>query len=215
MAKQLSVIQSLVQWEARDDTIDLTTVQSLSFVNMLYRRVGALLTWSELSRADVSLSTTADTEEYTWPTTNVYVDVTSIEIQDPCDDLKYKQIVPAKTELEFTRERNKEASFPIIYRRFHNGTTNVIQFAPKPDTASLTVRINGVIEPTDLTESTSTTIFLNNIVDDALAFLIAADIMDQRGFAERSLLLIKRASEILSLIAGREVTVAELSENRG
>lgn len=210
MAQTLSSIQVLARYESRDQSLDLTTTEGLAVANMLYRRIVLLVDWTELIRTDTSLSTTAGTSSYTWPSTNVYMDVKAIEIQDSEDENKYKVIAPVRTELDWSIQREKENSFPLVYRRHHNGTNNVVEFAPTPNIGSLTVRIIGKIEPTAFTSASSTTLFLNNSADEALALLIASDVADKRNQTTRSEQLLRRASEILSSLSGKDITPSEI-----
>ena len=210
MAQTLSQIQTIVQFEARDDNIALSSGTGLAQANAIYRRLCALLSFPELTREDTSLSTTAGTEAYTWPSSPVFIDLQKVEVKDPDDDLKYKFIAPAQAELEWSLEREKKQNFPKFYRRMHNGTSNVIQFAPTPHIGSLTIRLTGVIEPTAFTASSSTSIFLNTAVDEALAYLIASDTMQQRAFYDHADSLLKRAAELLSHVLKKEVKPQEI-----
>jgi hypothetical protein len=129
------------------------------------------------------------------------------------DDSSYRTIVPARTELEWSILREQEVGYPQVYKRGHDGTQNVLMFAPKPNTSSLTVRITGQIEPTELSASSSQTVFIGNTPDDIMAFLIAADVADKRNQPGRAQALVGRAAELLSTIAGREITPSELKSS--
>jgi hypothetical protein len=209
MSDTVANIQSRVQWLARDKTFSLVDSTGLPILNYMYRRLSTIITWSEFNREDTSTSTTAGQEAVTWPSVK-FVDVTLIEMQDPADDLNYHEIVPVRTEVEFSSSRNKEPSFPEVYKRTHDGTQNIVQFAPAPKVGSLSVRITGQVEPTALTTSASVTAFIGVIPDDILAYMVAADITDKRNDPERARSLLSVASELLSSIAGKEITPAEL-----
>jgi len=209
MADTVTNIQVKVRWESRDSSFSLTDTTGLSLTNSMYRRLSAIIPWPELNRTNTSATTTADQESVTWPAVK-FLDVASVEMQDPNDNLNYITVVPARTEQEWSLSREEENSFPKIYKRGYDGTQNVIQFAPTPDTGSLIVRITGQLEPTEFTAGSDTTIFIGNTADDILAFMIAADIMDKRNQPARAKSLIGRAAELLSSIAGREITPAEL-----
>jgi len=210
MAKTIATIQSLVRWECRDQTFSLVDTSGLQIGNSLYRRLCALIEWPELNREDSTLSTTSGTEKYTWPATNTYIDITGIEIQDPYDNSKYKQVSAAPSELEFNLMREKPKAFPELYKRGHDGTNNVLRLAPKPDTTGLTIRLTGQIEPAEYTGSTDTTVFIMSSADDALSYIIAADVLDKREQPQRANRLVGRAAELLSRIAGKEITPDEL-----
>lgn len=210
MSLSLNEIQTLVRWEARDSKIDLTDASSLAVFNMLYRRMSALFLWPELTRTDSSLSTTSGDSTYTWPSTNRYIDVTLVEMQNPFNDNKYDPIMPARTEITFAEESTKPNGFPTVYRRTHDGTNHILEFAPAPDTSSLGIRIKGLIEPTALADGGESTVFLTKLADDALVFLIAADYAAKREDAERSNELLSRTAEILTALSGREILPSEL-----
>lgn len=209
MSDTVSNIEDRVQWLARDKNFSLIDTQGLAILNYTYRRLSAIFPWGEFNRTDTSASTTANQEAVTWPSVK-FIDVTQIEMQDPEDDLNYHEIVPVRTEGEFSALRAEEPSFPQVYKRANDGTQDIVQFAPAPKTGSLSVRITGQIEPTALTTSASTTSFIGVIPDDVLAYMIAADIADKRNDPQRSNKLISVASELLSSIAGREITPAEI-----
>lgn len=210
MAQTVTNIQTKVRWEIRDEAYDLTDTTGLAVFNMIYRRLASFLPWPELLRSDTSLTTTSGTEDYTWPSSPIFIDVLSVEIQNPEADMRYCTIAPVQTFSEMTVERGKKKDFPLVYMRAHDGSNHVLRLAPTPDTSSLTVRITGIIEPTEVTSGTDTTIFLNRSSDDVLSLLIAADVSSKRGMEDRSQMLILRASELLSVLSGKEITPYEL-----
>jgi hypothetical protein len=212
MANTVSTIQDRVRWESRDSNFDLTSTDGQTVLNGMYRRLASIIPWPELNRSDTSASTTVNQESVTWPSVK-FIDVTNIEIQDPDRNLNYQTIVPARTEAEWSELRNQDASFPQLYKRSHDGTQNVILFAPKPDAGSLTVRVTGQIEPTAITAAASTTVFISDIPDDILAYMIAADIAAKRSQPQRAQELIRMSAELLSAIAGKEITPAELKSD--
>lgn len=209
MSDTVANIQTRVRWLARDQNFSLIDATGLQILNYMYRRIAAVIPWPELNREDTSASTTANQEAVTWPSVK-FIDVTQLGMKDPDDNLRYHEIVPVRTEVEFTSLRGEEPSFPEVYKRTHDGTQNVVKFAPAPKTGSLTIRITGQIEPTSLVTSSSTTVFVGTVPDDALAYMIAADIMDKRDQGDRANKLLSVAGELLSSISGKEITPAEL-----
>ena len=206
-------INEIVVYESRDTKIDLTSTTEtpgLAVFNMMYFRVAGMIRWPELQIEYTSLTTTADIGIYTFPTSPIYTNVTAVEMQDPADENAYKPITEARTENEWLRERRKKSGFPLLYRRNYSSEQK-IEFAPAPDTASLTIRIIGDTEPTALTEGLDETIFTTNIADHALAMFICADIANKRGQPNRAIELVQKGAEFLSTIAGKEITPAELS----
>jgi hypothetical protein len=209
MASTITALQTLVKWESRDSQFSLVDTNGIAIGNAIYRRLAALIDWPEFNIQDTSLSTTAGTEKYTWPAVQ-FLDVVSIEIQDPADNTKYKQISPAPSEFEFNLQRIRQNAFPELYKRGNDGTNNVIYFSPAPNIGSLTIKITGQTEPTAYTVGADTTAFINSSADDALTYLIAADILDKREQPQRANRLIGRAAEVLSRLAGKEITPDEL-----
>lgn len=209
MADTVTGIETKVKFLARDENYSLTDTEGLSNVNRVYRRLSAIIPWSELNRSDETASTTSGSESVTWPATK-FIDVTLVEMQNPQDNNKYYDIAPVTTEVEFSQLRRNDNGFPEAYKRFNDGTQNVVLFAPAPDTGSLTVRITGQIEPDELTAGSSTTVFIGYTPDDILAYLVASDIMSKRNQPERAMELLQMASELLSTIAGREITPKEI-----
>lgn len=208
MADTVTTLQTKVRWEARDQEFSLTDATGLVVVNAAYRRLASLVHWPELHRTDTSATTTANQEAVTWPSVS-FIDVTSVELQNPDDDLNYRFIPPATTELEWSIARAKEAGFPEMYKRLHDGTQNVMLLAPAPCVA-LTVRISGQIEPAEVTAAAATTVFISTTPDDVLSYLIAADVADKRGQPNRAQALYGKAAEVLSALSGQEITPAEL-----
>ena len=209
MSKTLAQIQTVVRFESRDESIDLSSSELLPLVNLIYRRIGNLGEWAELVRTDTSLTTTAGTNSYTWPSVS-FSNVSLIEIQHPDLGMRYESVPAASGEALWAKYRKWENEFPVLYKREHNGTNNLVSFAPTPDVSSLTIRITGVIEPPELTSSGDATIWIQSSMDDAMAYLISADIAAKRGYPQRSQELVARAAEVLGRLAGREITPAEL-----
>ena len=210
MATTITNLLTLVKWESRDKQFSLVDATGVVVGNSIYRRLAALIDWPELNKEDTSLTTVAGQEKYTWPATYNYIDIMSVEVQDPYDNTKYKQVSPAPSEFEFTLEREKSSSFPLLYKRANDGTNNVIYLSPSPVVGSLTIRLTGQVEPTAYTAAGDTTVFISSSADDALAYLIAADILDKREMPQRANRLIGKAAEVLSKLAGKEITPNEL-----
>jgi hypothetical protein len=212
MASTLSDIEEIVRFESRDDILDITTAGSsgIAVANLIYRRLGALIKWPELYREYTSLTTVSEQEAYTWPSSVQYVDVTSIEVQDPTQNNNYVVVPATRSELDWSISRREDPDFPLVYRRVYNGTNHVLQLAPKPKVSGSIIRITGLVEPAQLTSGSSTTLFLTKLADHALAYMIAADYSDQRNFPQRAQNLIGKAAEMLSTLAGKEVTPSEL-----
>ena len=210
MATAITNIQSRVRWEARDSDFSLIDTTGLSIANMAYRRLAAIVEWPEFNQS-ITVAATADTEAITWPTTPVFSDVTSVEMQDGDDNDAYKVVYPVRSELEWSITRKETASFPKVYKRFNDGTNDQILLAPAPKAAQL-VRITGKVEPTAFSTSLSATEFISSTADDVLAYVIASDIMYKRNQPNRAQMLMQKVAQILSSMTGKEVVPSELTE---
>lgn len=211
MALTLSEIQTLVRHEVRDNSLDLTSGTGLSVANMLYRRYSSFIAWPELTRTS-TLTTTAGSSVYTWPSDNSYSDVRIIEIQNPDKDLDFTPVVPARSEIVYTKYSGYPKGFPVVYRRDNDGISNILNLAPAPNVTGLTIRIKGVVEPNNLSSGSSETVFLNKSSDDGLAYLISADYASKRAQPQRAQALLAVVTEVLSRRAGKEVLPEEVKK---
>jgi hypothetical protein len=217
MSSTLTQVQTLTRALLGDEDIDLTTTANLAVVNSVYRQLVRLHQWPEWYREYTTLSTTAGTEAYTWPTDPVFFDTLSIEVQDWTDDMEYKTIPAAKSTTEWNRARRWENGFPYLYRRIYT-TSEQLQFAPTPLEGSSTIRITGISEPNAanttgkaLTAGADTTLFNTDGADEILAVMIAALYADKREFPSRAQRLLSSAALSLSAITGREITPEEIA----
>lgn len=207
MAQSISQLQTSVRNIARMGDIDLTTPTNLARVNRFYRIVAGVDKWPEFRRSDISITTVNGTGSYTFPSV-AFWDVTMVELQDWDDDNKYKTVPSSTDESEWSMSSTEVDDFPRMYLRSHDGTDNVIEFRPIPRQAA-TLKITGYIEPDEL-DSVGTTIFQNIKLDDALIHLIAADLAIYKNNLQHAKTLADIGAQIISKVAGREVTVKEL-----
>ena len=233
--RSLSDIQNQVRVYVRDSTFtivnnDNSKHRGLDMSNQVYRKLANIYKWPEFSRVDTSLTTTPGVSSYRFPTTSKFQDVYSIEILN--DDGNYELITPVITELDwdyFSRQRN---NFPSVYRTqsvvqektiygtvsygsptiYNTSVEQVVKqiaFAPNPSMAK-TVRIRGLIEPTEFVDGDSLTSFSSNTTDDVLEFLIAAERVFKQNMFEDAINLVQRASSLLKTLTGREIPPEEI-----
>ena len=209
MATTLTNIQSDVRFYANDSVIDLTTAADLRRVNAIYHgmfspgwevfpglRIG--MRWAEQTREDTSLSTTAGTAAYTWPTSPVFLKETvTVEILRQSGGTDYQQIRRAADEREWLAHKNSGNAFPVFYRWMDSAGTTQLQFAPAPDTSSLTIRLRGLVQPDEFTSGSSQTAFDEIRSDKAFAMLIAAEYKHKRGDINGAMELAGRARGFL------------------
>ena len=216
MPRTLKTIQEGCQIAARDSNLTLISGDGLIVSNRLYRWLCLMFPWGELRRQDTSLSTTAGTEAYTWPSSPVFLDIKSIEIQDQDKENEYRLVYPCTNEWIWNESsRKSRQSIPDHYLRISTSdTVNQIAFRPLPKYTSATIRITGIIEPTlwnSNNASVQKSIFLNEIVDDALEYLIASEWIvrdgDTSGYGQ---FLLDKALRILTEVFGKEQVPVEL-----
>ena len=211
MAKTLTEIQTATRIHARDGDLTITSGDGLVSANIIYRRLASSFHWAELRRQDTSLSTTASTATYTWPTTNTFIDIKALEVQDDSDSDNYKMIFPPPDEWTWNQSGNKPNQvIPDHYMRISTSIADQVEFRPTPKIGSKTIRITGIIEPTALNQPYDKTVFIQKSADDAFEYLIAAFWTDRDGDPNWSAQLIQKARAILSQLFGKDQVPEEL-----
>ena len=214
MAKTLTQIETLVQFNARDDSIALTTDPGLSIANSIYRAVASLLPWPEFRKTVSTTATTLTTTgNYAWVTTNVFGDVRSVEVGATATDATFQLLVSPPTELDWNLASKQANTIPVYYVRHNTGGADKVELRPNPSYAGASIKVTGIVEPTDLVNGSSVTDFLTSSADDALAHLIAASFAVRDGFAPLAQVNTQRATEILQKIFGAEQVPAESIRN--
>lgn len=224
--KTLTDIQSQVRVYASDSTLVLTDntdtkVQGLNISNRIYRKLCNLNHWPEIMVINEDLSTVPGQQGYDfgvkygtfkygqakYGSIEKFINVTSIEIKN---EFGVYEVIPAvKSELDWSHFSSMDNSFPSVYQiRSVNGNYTVL-LAPIPQYAT-TLKIKGIIEPTFFTSGSSTTVFFSSLLDDALEYLIASEILFTDGDERGATVLIQKASSLISKYAGREITAKEI-----
>jgi len=211
--KSLTDIQTGARVVSRNAELSITDTDGLSRFNTIYRSLAAMLPWPELRRQDTSITTTAGTGRYNWPTDPVFLDVRSIEIQDAEDESKYKPIYPSPDEWNWSDAGNRsKQSVPDYYVRDYASLLHKIEFRPVPRYAK-TVRITGIIEPKRIYSAANKTIFLQNAADDALEYMIAADWLAIDGFTDFAANRVQEALRIYQSLFGKDQVPVEQIES--
>lgn len=210
MPETLSNIQDQVRHLARDDSVDITSGTGLGVANRINRGMAALIQPTELITIDTSLTTVDGTETYTWPSV-IWAAISNVEIQDTNDGDKYRVVKPPPNEFRWTRAGAASNGFPWFYRRQVDSGTSKLALRPIPSFAK-TIRITGPVEPTALSDGSSTTQYLQFQIDDNLARLIAADYLVKRAQGEMAADLIAKASGELSNLSEHEIKPQQLKE---
>ncbi len=212
MAQLLSQIQDHVRFLSRKSDETITSGDGLAVADRAYRELATLLPWSEFRRADLTITTTAETGIYDWPTDPVMFDIKAVEVQDGDDADRYKPIFTPKDELEWGLMGTRSSiSVPEGYLRFMDPQKG-IQFEVRPvfKFGSKTVRITGIVEPKEFVDGDSGTAFRNRIADDALARLIAAELLSNDGFEPFANIQKQAAARGLRRLFGRDLVPDEL-----
>jgi len=214
MAKTLSDIQTAVRIYARDGALTLTSGDGLVSVNRLYRQLAGSLPWPEVRRKDTTLSTTASTAAYTWPsypTSFRFIDIKTIEIQDDDDSDKYKIIYAPPDEWTWNEAGNKpDQVIPDHYMRVASGVADQVEFRPSPKIGSKTIRITGLIEPTPFVYAGNKSFFISQLADDAFEYMIAASWLSRDGFAQESQSVLAKSISLLKMLFEIDESTEEL-----
>jgi len=220
MATTVGTIQTWARFYSNDQTLLLTGATDIEIFNFVYAgmfdpdyelagvKIGRR--WAEGTQEDSSLSTTASTQTVALPSSLVFKEEPVIELQTTVGGTLYERLRPCPDEKTWLRFTNAGEGFPEFYRLMNDSGTVKIFLAPTPNTSSLTIRIRGPIEVTELADATDTTIFLNKNSDRALAKLLASEYKRKRGDSARANELIQEA---LALLPATEYTPS-YSDNR-
>ena len=236
MAKTLREIEAAVKDITQDDKVVLGVSYGLKMFNRVYRSLIARFPWPEQYRSfALTASTVADQESYAWTGTSfpVYIDVRSVEVNTPSDAApttssaifgtstltsptgsSYKNIPEAPSEFEWNLVGRLAAQqTPRYYKRINDGGTQKVSFRPIPSTSGYAIKVTGVVEPTELTVSTGTTIFLQSTADDVLAHMIASAWLTKYTNNDQARIELERAAELMNQIfKTAEITAEELED---
>ena len=210
--KSLSELQGQVRIYSSDSTYIITNdnnpkVQGLSVANRVYRKLCNLEQWPELTRIDSSISTAIGTSSYNFPSTPKFTNNVVTEMSNTSGE--YDIVPKVDSHLDWNYFAKKTDAFPSVYKLQSIGDQYTIYFAPTPIAVS-TVRITGVIEPTEFSSGDSMTIFYSSILDDALEYLIASELLFTDGAEKEAASLIQKAASIVTRYVGREITPDEI-----
>lgn len=209
MGDSLTNIQSDARHYANDANLVITSAEGLRIANLIYQgmltdgfRLGGVKIgrrWPEATREDTSLTSVASQEQYTWPTSTVFKRTWFIEYLDASSSNYPYPLREVPDILTWTAydASISQTGIPIYWRLLDVSGTVKMALRPNPDTTGDTIRITGLIEATEFTDGTSTTVFLNNNADRALSIFIAADYKAKRGQSERALELISEGVGLL------------------
>jgi hypothetical protein len=209
MADTLTNIQSDVRRYAFDNSIDITTGDGLRVFNEVYQGLfspkyklyGVVLgrRWPEATQEDTSITLTAGTGQYTWPTSPTFKPQPFLEYLDVSSNDDPVPIDWATTLAEWSPADLSTNGLPVLARLINVSGTLKLELRPKPDTTGDKIRITGEIEVTELTQGSDTTIFANKNIDRALAQIVAARFKSYRGDRGRAIELVTEAEGLLPI----------------
>lgn len=213
MTATLSTIQTWARFYADASTLVLNSGEGLEVANEAYqglttpgyvffvggREFSLGMRFPETIQQDTSISTTSGTAQYTWPTSTVFKfdEGVALELESASGSGDYFPVHWAEDEDQVRFLRNASDSFPSQARLINVGGTVMLELLPAPNQSSLTLRIRGPVEVTELTGGSDQTVFLNKNTDRALARIIAALYQSKRGKAQRGLQLMQEAAALL------------------
>ena len=211
---QLDEIETQVQYLLRRSDQVITSGAELATTNFVFRRFVALLPWEDYTRIDTSLSTTAGTETYLWPSNPNFQDVLSMEIQDGADAEKYKRVVPARSIQAWLALESAPQDTPTTYRLYRALATDAVTLAlrPIPKYSTKTIRIDGIIEPPSFTSGIERTGFRLAGIDDAFAMALTGVFASKLGESARAAEMLQWSSNTIRLNTGKEISPDEMRE---
>ncbi len=204
-------IAAMYQWPELRNAItsfSLLTLANLGIYNWFIMDGGDSTTTSWAFTADGGDSTTTS-----WAFTaddsggasgyGEFFHIIFVEVETALNSGIFNTLIKPKSESHWNEMAKDNPSIPVYYmRKKEDG--NVIELRPKPNYTGGKLKITGYLEPNNLVDSKSETIFLSTVPDYAFAKLIAADYLllgdDIKGHE-------LKASEALNIL--KEHTVKE------
>lgn len=158
-------------------------------------KIGRL--WPEGTQEDTSLTMVVGQEQYTWVTSPKFKEPIWVEGLDSNTNEPYPILwaPDMNTWSAYDRVGN---SRPLYCRLINVSGTIKLALRPTPVKTD-GIRITGLIEITELTQGSDSTIFLNKNSDRALSMLVAATFKAKRGESGRALELINQAKGLLPI----------------
>lgn len=208
MATTLTNIQTDVRFWADNDSLSITSGTNLRIFNQTYQsmfspdftmfgvRIGRR--WQEATREDTSLTMVVGTEQYNWPTSPDFKEPYFIEGLDTNANNEPYPIPQASSMSEWSFYDDDNNAQPAVHRIIDVAGTLKLALRPKPDQTD-GIRITGLIEVTELTQGSDSTIFKNLNADRALAMLVAAQFQAKWGDTSRAVALVQMARGLLPL----------------
>jgi len=225
MARTLTDIQTGARFHARDNNLSLVSEEGLALANRVYRRLALSLQWPEFLVEDVTLTTVAATDTYTWPT-SAPASILAVEAQGThnggtqfgsgtfgtslfgAGDESYRPITEPPNERAWADAgKEPDSDWPWYYRRTREGAADQLEIRPAPLSAGKGIRIRGMAEPTEFTAGTDQTQFIDSVADDALEKLIAAEYSVREGFTDVVAAQRQEANDLLSQLFNFEVKI--------
>ena len=212
MVDTLTNIESDAQHYANDSQLNASSGQGLRVSNRLYNGMttpgyragfsGTLVSigrrYPELLKTDSTLTTTSGTAKYTLPATPVFHMEELMVVYVDASSSSYEYVIDkSPSEREWAAHFSSNNAIPFVWKQYYDGSNNVIEFRPAPDTTSDTIKLWGYVQATPFATSASTTEFIHKNSDYALSLLIAGDWLAKRGKTRRSRELITEAVALL------------------
>jgi hypothetical protein len=208
--RSIENIQKSVRFYARESTISLTDTDGKLILNEAYRKIAIMNPSGDFRFEDSTISTTKGTSVYNMPDIE-WLNILSVSMQDHHDQDRYKQISSAEDEHEWNKsEHGLLNSIPQYYNLSHTCGNHKITFRPDVKYTGKNVRITGIKKPNELRTTQDTTVFSNDVIDDAFVHALAYIFSQRSGFKDIEQQQLSQAQALLGGIIGREILPREL-----
>jgi hypothetical protein len=223
MARSLTNLELNIQAHTRDAQSTFTTAgANLNLLNREYRKLASAVEWPEFLIENTSLTTVAGQEAYTWPSSANPAAVKAIEVEADVGGgskfgeavfgenqfggelIAYRVVTAPPSEIDWSLVGQlSNSDFPLFYRRLTSGGTHQLLLRPAPSITGRTIKIRGMDEPTALTTGTDATTFDDEIGDDILEYVVAAEYSDKNGDTDRGTELREKGLQLLQIYLGQ------------
>ena len=207
MAETLTNIQTDARFWANDSLLDITSnADNLRIFNMIYQgfsnpefdllgvKIGRR--WPEFTQEDTSLTMVVSQEQYDWPTSPVFIEPFWVEGLDVNNSNEPYPITGAPDMLIWSAFDDTSDDTPLYYRLINVSGTIKLALRPTPLRTD-GIRITGLVEVTELTGGSDSTVFLNNSADKALGMCVAAMFKLKRQEVGEAQKLVSMAASLL------------------
>jgi len=207
MVDTLTNIQTDVRFWADYSDLVITSGDNLRIFNTVYQgmfspeytvygvKIGRR--WPEATREDTSLTMVVGQEDYTWPSSPDFKDPVWLEGTNGTTEVYPIHWAPDMATWSAYDPNNVGDTEPLYARLLDVAGVATLSLRPNPGRAD-GIRINGMIEVTELAVGTDSTVFLHKNSDRALSMVVAAHFKAKfDGNTGRAMELLNQAKSLL------------------